>query len=315
MSAPDDRRWKVGELSRETGLTVRALHHYDEVGLLVPAERTAAGHRLYAEHDLERLYRILALRRLGLRLDEIAALLDDDGASLLETVRRHLEQVERKLEQQQRLRERLRELLDALERSIEPSADQLIETLEAMTVVEARVKDVLIWHSHSGDPPPDQPMPHPPRTGQHAVLLEEEGGERVLPMWIGQPESEALALALSGRTASRPLTSDLTARLLQAGGLRVERVVVEGLRDFTFYATVVVAGGGESREADARPSDAFNLAIRVDAPVFVATELIDQAGAPAAHLPFAGTEWKPPERMKPGAQPIGEWRSVVADAD
>ena len=305
----------MGELARATGLTVRALHHYDEVGLLVPSERTSGGHRLYAEQDLERLYRIVALRRLGMRLDEIAALLDENGVSLLETVRRHVAHVEQELEQQQRLRERLRQLLDALEQSIEPSTDQFIETLEAMTVVEAKVKDVLIWHSHSGNPPPGQPMPHPPRTGQHAVLLEEHGGERVLPMWIGQPESEALALALSGCPASRPLTWDLTARLLQASGVRLERVVVESVRDFTFYATVVLAGDREPHEVDARPSDAFNLAVRLGAPVFVATELIDQAGAPVAHMPIAGTEWKAPDGVESGAQPIGEWRSVLAEAD
>jgi bifunctional DNase/RNase/DNA-binding transcriptional MerR regulator len=315
MRARDERRWKVGELARATGLTVRALHHYDEVGLLIPSGRTSAGHRLYAEQDLERLYRILALRRLGMRLDEIAALLDDDGVSLLETVRRHVAQVERELERQQRLRARLGQLLDALERSIEPSTDQFIRTLEAMTVVEAKVKDVLIWQSHIDDPPPEQPLPHPPRTGQHAVLLEEHDGERVLPMWIGPAEAHALTLGLSGCTEPRPLSWDLTAQLLQAGGLRIERVVVESIRDFTFYATVVLAGDAEPQEVDARPSDAFNLAIRVGAPVFLASGLIDQAGAPAAHLPFAGTEWKAPEGMKPGAQPIGEWRSVLAEAD
>lgn len=75
MSATDDKRWKVGDLAGATGLTVRALHHYDELGLLVPCERTGSGHRLYAEEDVRRLYRILALRRLGFPLDEIASLL------------------------------------------------------------------------------------------------------------------------------------------------------------------------------------------------------------------------------------------------
>ena len=134
-------------------------------------------------------------------------------------------------------------------------------------------------------------------------------------MWIGQPEAHALALGLCGRTEPRPLTCDLTARLLQAGELRVERVVVESISDFTFYATVVLAGGRESHEVDARPSDAFNLAIRMGAPILVAGELIDQAGAPIAHMPIAGTEWKPPGGHRAGAQPIGEWRSVLAEAD
>lgn len=315
MSArPSNRRWKVGELADATGLTVRALHHYDEIGLLVPSDRTSAGHRLYAEQDVARLYRILALRRLGLRLDEIAALLDDESVSLLETVRRHLEQVERELTQRQRLRHRLLALLNALERSLEPSTDQFIETLEAMTLIEAKVKDVLVWHSHVDDPPPEQPLPHPPRAGQHAVVLEEHEGERVLGMWIGQPEALALRLALSGRTAPRPLTWDLTARLLQAGGLRVERVVVESIHEFTYYATIVLCGAGESHEVDARPSDAFNLAVRLGAPVFVASELIDQPRAPATHLPVA-TEQVAPEGAEQVGTPPGKWRSVLAEAD
>jgi DNA-binding transcriptional MerR regulator len=70
MSYVEERRWKVGELARATGLTVRALHHYDELGLLVPSERTQAGHRLYGEDDVRRLYRVVALRHLGLPLSE-----------------------------------------------------------------------------------------------------------------------------------------------------------------------------------------------------------------------------------------------------
>jgi len=79
-------------------VTVRALHHYDEVGLLVPSERTSAGHRLYAERDVRRLYRILALRSLGLGLEEIACSLDKGPPALAETVRRQLRRVERELD-------------------------------------------------------------------------------------------------------------------------------------------------------------------------------------------------------------------------
>jgi DNA-binding transcriptional MerR regulator len=66
--AAEERRWRVGELAAAAGVTVRALHHYDGIGLLVPAERTAPGHRLYGEGDVRRLYRIVALRDLGLGL-------------------------------------------------------------------------------------------------------------------------------------------------------------------------------------------------------------------------------------------------------
>lgn len=67
--------WKVGELAAEAGLTVRTLHHYDRIGLVSPAERSGTGHRLYTEPDVERLYQVLALRQLGLSLDQIAEVL------------------------------------------------------------------------------------------------------------------------------------------------------------------------------------------------------------------------------------------------
>ncbi|MER7164451.1 MerR family transcriptional regulator [Micromonospora sp. NPDC000207] len=70
--------WRIGELCRRTGLTVRTLHHWDHVGLLRPSTRTSAGHRRYDERDVDRLYRIVALRELGLSLETIAALLDGD---------------------------------------------------------------------------------------------------------------------------------------------------------------------------------------------------------------------------------------------
>ena len=66
---------KIGELARLAGVTVRTLHHYDELGLLVPSERTQVGHRLYSAADVERLYRLLALREVGLPLEEIGPLL------------------------------------------------------------------------------------------------------------------------------------------------------------------------------------------------------------------------------------------------
>ncbi|HEV8163281.1 MAG TPA: MerR family transcriptional regulator, partial [Actinomycetota bacterium] len=73
---------RVGELAQATGLTVRTLHYYEEIGLLVASERSAAGHRRYGEADVARLYRICLLRRLGLSLEDIARALDDPQWSL-----------------------------------------------------------------------------------------------------------------------------------------------------------------------------------------------------------------------------------------
>jgi len=211
-----ERTWKVGELARATGLTTRALHHYDDIGLLVPG-RTEGGHRVYSAADVERLYRVLALRGVGLTLDEIGAVLDDADVSLIDTMRRHVAAVERDIEQRRRLLHRLRGMLDRLEYSSAPTTDELIGAVEAMTVVEATIEEVLTrerwaaaWEL----------------TAPHMVLLRETGGGRVLPIWIGEPEARALALHRRGASYPRPLGHDLMAGLLEALGARLERDVV-----------------------------------------------------------------------------------------
>ena len=80
-SGEPEQTWKIGALARSTGLTVRALHHYDHIGLLTPSGRTDAGHRVYSAGDVARLYRISLLRRLGFPLGQIAAVLDDRNGS------------------------------------------------------------------------------------------------------------------------------------------------------------------------------------------------------------------------------------------
>jgi DNA-binding transcriptional MerR regulator len=126
--------YRIGELARVAGVTVRALHHYDSLGLLVPSERTHAGHRLYSAADVRRLYRLLALRGVGLPLEEIGPLLDgEDG--LADTVRRHLGRVEQQLGALEELRLRLTRLLVAVDGD-EASTEQFLDTLEAMTMFE-----------------------------------------------------------------------------------------------------------------------------------------------------------------------------------
>jgi MerR family transcriptional regulator, thiopeptide resistance regulator len=127
-------RYRIGELARVAGVTVRALHHYDELGLLVPSERTQAGHRLYSAADVQRLYRLLALRGVGLPLDEIRPLLDG-GDGIADTVRRHLGRVEQQLAALEELRLRLTRLLDALD-GAGASTDQFLDAMEAMTMFE-----------------------------------------------------------------------------------------------------------------------------------------------------------------------------------
>jgi DNA-binding transcriptional MerR regulator len=127
-------RYRIGALAKVAGVTVRSLHHYDELGLLMPSERTEAGHRVYDARDVERLYRLLALRNLGLPLEEIGVLLDgEDG--VVDTVRNHLARVERQAEVLDALKTRLARLLAALEAG-DSTAEEIREALEAMSMFE-----------------------------------------------------------------------------------------------------------------------------------------------------------------------------------
>ena len=124
-----DETWRIGQLARETGLTVRTLHHYDQLGLLSPLSRTPGGHRCYTSDDVRRLHHIVALRSLGISLEEIGTLLDGepDPASLL---RRQLDVVEEHIRTATSLRARLLDVLGSLGRNAEPSAGQLLQLIE-----------------------------------------------------------------------------------------------------------------------------------------------------------------------------------------
>jgi len=130
----DAPTYTVGAIAKAAGLTVRTLHHWDAIGLLVPAERGGNGYRRYGREDLMRLYRILALRRLGLSLEEVRAALEREGPGLEAAVRAHLARVEEQLSAQTALRDRLVRILGALGGTAGPSADELIDTIEVMTM-------------------------------------------------------------------------------------------------------------------------------------------------------------------------------------
>jgi DNA-binding transcriptional MerR regulator len=138
MSDDEARRApiQIGELAAAVGLTVRTLHHYDAIGLLVPAQRSQSGRRLYSPDDVRRLYRIVALRRLGLGLAEIGALLDS-SPGLAEAVRGHLEQVERQLELGRRLRLSLTRILERLDSGHDPGQGEFIDAIGVMIMSES----------------------------------------------------------------------------------------------------------------------------------------------------------------------------------
>jgi DNA-binding transcriptional MerR regulator/uncharacterized glyoxalase superfamily protein PhnB len=133
VGAGDGR--KVGEVAEATGLTVRTLHHYDEIGLLSASERTSSGHRLYTPGDVERLYRICLLRRLGLPLGEIASVLDDPDWDLRSALARHRVELERRMAAEAQLRSHLVRM-----ESAGPSTEDLLTVLEEMTMLDTAVQ-------------------------------------------------------------------------------------------------------------------------------------------------------------------------------
>src|SRR4051794_31999887 len=127
---------KVGELARRTGLTVRTLHHYDEIGLLRPSLHTGSGHRLYAAGDVARLQQVLSLRQLGFSLEEVRDCLDRPGFSPLEVIRLHVARLREQVALQRKLCERLEAIAALFRAAAEVSADEFLRTIEVMTMVE-----------------------------------------------------------------------------------------------------------------------------------------------------------------------------------
>jgi DNA-binding transcriptional MerR regulator len=128
----ETRTMKVGAVAAATGLTVRTLHHWDNIGLLSPSGRSPAGHREYAEPDLLRLYQVLALRNLGLSLESIAVCLDA-GVDPARLVRDHLAEVEAAAAELKRRRVKLRRLVEALDADRVPDTAALLEVVRATT--------------------------------------------------------------------------------------------------------------------------------------------------------------------------------------
>ena len=115
-------------------------------------------------------------------------------------------------------------------------------------------------------------------TNQPIVLLREAEGVRYLPIWIGAVEATAIAFALEGVEPQRPLTHDLLKDVAVQLGARIERVVVNDLREGIYFADLVLAVNGEEVVVSSRPSDAIALAARTDALLFASSEVLEEAG-------------------------------------
>jgi len=116
-----------------------------------------------------------------------------------------------------------------------------------------------------------------PVSNSPIVVLKDEEEKFFLPIWVGIFEANAIALQLENVATPRPMTHDLLKNMIGELEGRVMRIVINDLRDSTFFAQIRVPTGGKTLEVDARPSDAIALALRTEAPIFVAQTVLDQA--------------------------------------
>ena len=130
-----------------------------------------------------------------------------------------------------------------------------------MNTVETRVHGLILEH----------------KTQQNIVVLREVDGLRILPIWIGPGEAQAIRRILSEEPFPRPLTHDLLHIIVEGLKAKIERVVIADLRENTFYASVIVQRGEDILSVDARPSDSIAIALRAKAPIFVNDKLLQTA--------------------------------------
>ena len=116
-----------------------------------------------------------------------------------------------------------------------------------------------------------------PVSNSPIVVLKDDAEKFFLPIWVGIFEANAIALQLENVSTPRPMTHDLLRNMISELDARVTRVVINDLRESTFFAQIRVNTAGRTLEIDARPSDAIALALRADAPIFVAQSVLDQA--------------------------------------
>ncbi len=191
---------------------------------------------------------------------------------------------------------RLHKARSRLRRSLwELWSEDHMTTETASEFIEIQVEDV---RAVATDEPPGE---------RRVLLLAESSGERVLPIWMGLFEGDAIAIALVHAESPRPLTFPFAARLLEAAGGRLQEVRIDRLVDETFYAQVVVETAAGTRTFDARPSDAIALALETSAPMSVARPVMDQAGRRRAEL----SESRPSE-SRSARERADEIRDLVA---
>jgi uncharacterized protein len=147
----------------------------------------------------------------------------------------------------------------------------------------------------------------PPANTPIVLLRETEGRRRVLPIFIGGPEAAAIAYAVEGVVPPRPLTHDLLRTVMEELGASLEKIVVNDMREHTYYAELHLVVGGLPHTVSSRPSDAIALALRTGSPIFVEDAVMDEAGQEPTDESAETAE--PPEEI------LEEFRAFIQDVN
>jgi uncharacterized protein len=121
------------------------------------------------------------------------------------------------------------------------------------------------------------------------VILQEQNGDRVLPIWIGPAEASAIAMELAGMKFARPLTHDLLKQVIVGLGADLRKVIITQVKDNTYYAELHIYRGDAIVNIDARPSDSIAVALRLKAPIFTSEELLENTSVDATDLTGEGS--------------------------
>ena len=131
------RGWKIGELARRVGLTVRTLHHYDRIGLFSPSHTTESGHRVYSDEDVRTLLQIISLKQLGFSLGEIRAMISDRGADPREMLELQLNRLDAEIAALTEVRDRVRRIYEHLQRGRPVSTEEIMAVAHALTLTRS----------------------------------------------------------------------------------------------------------------------------------------------------------------------------------
>jgi hypothetical protein len=142
-------------------------------------------------------------------------------------------------------------------------------------------------------------------TNTPVVILQEQGGERVLPIWIGPAEASAIAMELAGVKFARPLTHDLLKQVIVGLGADLRKVIITQVKDNTYFAELQIYRGDSVINIDARPSDSIAVALRLKAPIFTSDDLLEHTTVDASEIT--------PDTLEGGSR--GEGGSQPLDAD